>query len=80
MSDVQIIKDASGVPALVAVVSDGHGLCYWRLIDMDNKVVGHGHSEGANRSGMGSAPMAMRNAKRAAQRLLKAGNGGEDGR
>jgi len=55
----------------VTLPRDGEKAARWAVYDLDNNKLTYGFSQGFEQSGVGSIPMAMTNAKRAARRILK---------
>lgn len=46
-------------------------IAHWAVYDLDNKKLSWGYSAGMEKSGAGCIPMAMKNAKASARKLLK---------
>jgi hypothetical protein len=55
----------------VTLPNQGQTRAFWSVSDLDNKVLAGGWSDGMKKSGAGSIPIAMENAKRAARRILR---------
>lgn len=49
----------------------GPQIAHWEVYDLDNKKLSWGYSTGMEKSGAGCIPMAMKNAKASARKLLK---------
>lgn len=54
----------------VQLPNQGSPTSRWSVYDLDGKKLSWGFSDGLDQSGVGSIPMAMSNAKRAARRIL----------
>lgn len=55
----------------VTLPNQGQVAAHWAVYDLGNRKLSWGYSQGRNKSGASSIPMAMDNAKRAARRILR---------